>query len=751
MPQDHIERVSYTFSSDEGPSGQFDVHRMRMVEAVDSTFELELEVVSDTLDADTEKFLGAACRFEIVREDRFRPVFGIIDRVEFIGRTEEQIIVGLRIVPAFALMGHVVNSRIFQDMTVLDIVADVLGKGLGPYGRTHDAGSAARGVAKRDYCVQYRESDRDFVERLLEEEGISYHFVHDDGTGHEVLTFTYENADFKDVSNVDGSALIPIVVSAPDEHTVESLSGLDYTRASTSTATLHMDYDWRIPTVLSSPLEGADERGRVRRVYRHDQRRWIEDDGPDRAADHLGALVMAGKVGRGTSNVITFVPCSVFELERHHRADLEQRWIITRVEHRGSAPEVLLTAGSGVSDKQVGRYLNVVSCVPEAVTVRPARRIPKPRAFGPETATVVGPAGEEIHTDEHGRIKVQFHWEEDGKWDDTSSCWMRVRQNWAGPSWGFQFLPRIGMEVVVEFLGGNPDRPLVNGCVYNGANPPPYSLPDSKTKSGIKTTSVSGSGSNELRFEDASGSEELYMHAQKDMNTEVGNNQTLSVGVDRSITIGQHLSDTIGKNKTIEVGGDHTETITGNMDLTVSKNQTVAIIQDRTEQIGGSLTQAVSKFNKVSVKIWSDEFVGAAKTVKVGGLYSESVGASRSITAVGAMTFTAGITGKFQCRGGLGLKSQKTISIDADEDLTTKTKKKTTMESGEDMAIDAKKKMGITVADELVLKCGEAEIALKKDGTIILKGKDITIDGSGKILIKASGDVNIKGSKVNEN
>lgn len=751
MPTHQLDRVTYLFACDEGPSGVFDVHRMRMVEAVDATFELDLEVVSTELDAAVDTFLGAACRLDIIRGDRLRPVFGIIDRVEFIGRTEEQIIVGLRVVPAFALLGQHVTSRIFQDMTVLDIVAKVLDEALGPYSRTHDPGSSARGTEVRDYCLQYRESNRDFVERLLEEEGISYHFVHDEGVGHEVLTFTYENDDFVDIANVDGSALVPIVATGADEHDVESLAGLDYAVTLTSTATLHMDFDWKAPTApLMSPSDGADERGRTRRVYRHDQRRFITDDGPVRAPEHQAALALPGKVGRGTGNVITFVPCGVFELERHHRADLEQRWVITRVEHRGAAPEVLLSSGSG-ADTGRGRYINVIACVPHSVKIRPARRIPKPRAWGPETATVVGPSGEEIHTDEHGRIKVQFHWEEEPKNDDTSSCWIRVRQNWAGPAWGFQFIPRIGMEVVVEFLSGNPDRPLVNGCVYNGVNAPPYALPDNKTQSGIKTTSVGGGGHNELRFEDSSGSEEFYIHAQKDMNTVVLNDQTLDVGHDRSIAIGNNLTDAITKDKTITVGGNHKETISGNMDLTVSKNQTITITQNVTETIDGKREQKISKTSKVSVILKSDEIVGAMKSVKVGGLYSEQVGASRSITAVGAMTFTAGASGKFQCARNVTVKAEKNLALEGDVNISTKSGKKTAMESGDDMSVDAKKKLTLSVADEFTIKCGSAEFSMKKDGTITIKGKDINITGSGKINIKASSDANIKGSKVNIN
>ena len=749
MSQEPIESVRYLFSSDDGPSAEFDVHRMHLVEALDTPFELMLELVTSDVEAATDEFLGAACTVEITRGERTRFVYGICDRVDYLGASDEQLLVNIRVVPAFALMAHEVRSRIFQDMSVLDIVAAVLGDGLGVYGRTSDPGGSSRGTAVRDYCVQYRESDFDFVARLLEEEGISYHFVHDDAKGHEVLTFAYENADYPDIANVDGSSLVPIVPVTNDLHDVESLVGLDWRRLTTSTATKHMDFDWKAPSApLFSEATGEDERGRIRRVYRHDQRRFIEDDGVDRATEHRDAMAVAGKVARGSGNVITFLPGSVFELERHQRADLEGKYVITRVEHRGSCPEVLHSNRDRPVDNRQ-RYMNTFSCVPMAATLRPLRQRPKPRAYGPETATVVG--SEEIHVDEHGRIKVQFHWEEDAKRDETSSCWVRVRQNWAGSGWGFQFIPRQGMEVVVEFLGGNPDRPLVNGCVYNGDNAYPYGMPGEKTKSAIKSHSVGGDGFNEIRFEDASGSEEFFVHAQKDMNTVVLNNQTLDVGVDRTITIHANLKDAITKNKTIEVGGDHTETIEGNMKLSVTKNQSVTVTQDVSETISGKRTTAISKTAKLNVTLASDEFVGLKKSVKVGGLYSEQVGASRSITAVGAMSFTAGLSGKLQCARNIMVKAQKELQLVGDTDVGMKSGKKMAINAGDDFGIKGDKKGSIELTDEVVLKCGDASLTMKKDGTIVLKGKDVTVQGSGKIAVKADGDVKVSGSKVSAN
>jgi type VI secretion system secreted protein VgrG len=751
MNEPQIERVDYLFVCDAAPPSGLQVHRMRLVEEIDTPFELQLELVTHDLDAATDDLLGSECHLEITRGERVRSVYGIIDQVDYLGATEDQLLVNVRVVPALALLEQRVNSRIFQDMSVLEIVKKVLEPALADFGRTFDPGAETRGTEPRDYCVQYRESDLHFAARLLEEEGISYSFVHDDALGHEVVFLTYENADFTDIANVDGSALVPIVRSQPEHASDESIRGLDFRRQSTSTATMHMDFDWKNPdSPLFSEVVGQDEKNRIRRVYRHDQRRFIADDGADRAADHLKGLMRPGKVARGTGNVITFRPASVFEVDRHDRSDLETKWAILRVEHRGLCPDALLGTHDQRSET-APRYENVFVSVPLDAPVRPLRRATKPRAYGPETAIVVGPSGEEIYVDEYGRIKVQFHWEEDPKKNDTSSCWIRARQNWSGPGWGFQFVPRIGMEVVVEFLGGNPDRPLVNGCVYNGKNAYPYEMPGSKTQSGIKTNSVGGEGSNEIRFEDAGGSEELYVHAQKDMNSEVGNNQTLSVTADRSISVGGNLSDSITKNKTIDVGGDHTETITGKMGLTVSKSQSISVTQDVKETIGGKHEQSISKTSKVTVMLKSDELVGLMKSVKVGGLYSEQVGASRSITAVGAMTFTAGLSGKLQCAKNILVKARKNLNLEGDVDITMKSGKKMSVISGDDFSLKADKKANVVVADELVIKVGDAQVTLKKNGNIDVKGKDLNFKASGKINLKADGVVNIKGSKVNLN
>ena len=747
VDQGTLIRIAYEFTCDEGPGGDFHVYRMRLMEEINGCYDLDLDLVTDELTADTDLFLGAACQLEITRGEHVRTVYGIVIAVDYIGRSEDNLFVNLRVVPALHLLGQQTHSRIFQDMSVLEILDEVLGTELGQYGRTLDKGSEARGTAPRDYCVQYRESDLDFCVRLMEEEGISYHFVHDEGTGHEVLTLTYENEDFTEIQNVDGTAVVPIIVQRPETADLESIRNLDFLQTLTTTAQWRRDYDFLTPlSLLDDQKDEADAKGYTRRVYRHTDRRYISDDVADRNKDHLEAAQVRGKVGRGSGNVTDFAAGKVFELERHVRDDLETQFLITRVVHTGECPEEILSSAGGSVGGDQPRYRNSFQCIPLDVPMRPRQITPKPRVYGPETGIVSGPSGEEIHVDEHGRIKVQFHWEEETTYDDTSSCWVRVRQQWSGPGWGFQFIPRIGQEVVVEFLGGDPDRPLVTGTVYNGDNAYPYPMPGSKTQSGIKTDSVSGDGSNELRFEDQSGSEEVYIHCQKDFtiatendkNQTTGHDETLAIGNDRTKEVGHDQKETVKNDKTITVQGNHTESITKDMTLTVTGNRSSTIVKNDDLTITGAYSRTIAKTSKVNVLLKSDEVVGAMKSVKVGGLYSEQVGASRSITAVGAMSFTAGLSGKFQCAKSVTVKARKNLNLEGDVDVVQKSGKKMNIQSGDNMVIVCKKKATMNVVDQLTIDVGSAKMILKKNGDITVEGKKVNVKGSGPITIKGS-------------
>ena len=353
---------------------------------------------------------------------------------------------------------------------------------------------------------------------------------------------------------------------------------------------------------------------------------------------------------------------------------------------------------------------------------RPQRTATKPRIEGPQTALVVGPGGDEIYTDKFGRVKVQFDWDRLGKRDEKASCWVRVAQVWAGKQWGAMHIPRIGHEVMVEFLDGDPDRPIVTGRVYNADNMPPYALPDNKTQSGIKSRSSKGgsaSNFNELRFEDLKGKEEVYLQAEKDMNILVKNDETRLVGHDRVKEVKNDETSTIKGNRTEEVTKDEDITIHGSRTETVDKDETITI--------SGGRTESVSKDESISISGGRTESVGKSENISIGGARSETVGKGETITISGARQVDVGKADSLSV--GAGRKQ----TITGDDQITVS------------------KKILFDGGDEIMLKSGDASITLKKDGTIILKGKDVSITASGKINAKASGDIIMKGSKVSGN
>ena len=753
-----LPKVDFEFTCEDGPTATWRVYRMQYWEGINRLYELNLDLVTGDTDIDTTQLLGGAAELIITRRDQVeRAVYGIVAEVEYLGIFADELMLRIRVVPAVALGKQNTHTRIFQEKSVQEIVKEVLEGFLGDYGRKIDPGGEARGTEPRDYCVQYAESDFDFVTRLLEEEGINYTFVHDEDQGAEVMTFSYANDDYPDAENLDGTAIYPIAVESPDLLPIESLRSLGWKTTLLPTAALRQDFDFTAPMepLFAAPAGGADAKGRERRLYFHMRRRYITDDVDDRTTDHLEAASQNAEIVRGQSNAITFKPGQVFELDRHGVDALERPYVLTRVLHVGFCPEARMgQVGADFSDG-APRYENRFECVPKDVPVRPLQQTRKPKVYGPETGIVAGPSGEEIHTDEYGRIMVQFHWEEEPTHDDTSSCWIRVAQSWAGPSWGAQFIPRIGMEVVVNFLEGNPDRPLVTGCVYNEDNKPPYSLPDNKTQSGWKTnSSTGGGGSNEIRFEDAAGSEEVYIHAQKDKtvavendrSTTIGNDDTLTVGHDRTKTVENDQKETVKGNKNIDITKDHTETINGKKSETVIKdisltgaaNQTFTLAKDLTEVVGGSFDRNIAKTHKDFILLKSDTVVGAMKSVKVGGLYSEQVGASRSITAVGAMSFTAGASGKFQCAKSITVKAQKDLNLEGGNDTNMSSGKKMKIESGDNMVIVCKKKGTLNCNDQLTVHVGSAKVILKKSGDVTVECKKLDVKASGKIKIKGS-------------
>jgi type VI secretion system secreted protein VgrG len=542
----------------------------RGTEALSSPFSFELSLISEKHDLSFESIIGKNVTVSLALADGQQRVFnGLVSRFcQGRGGGEEGSDprfshYAATMVPWVWLLQHMADVRIFQELNAPDIIEKIFREsGFNDF-RIKLSGS----YEKRDYCVQFRETHFNFVSRLMEEEGIFYYFEHERGKHTLILADSpseHRNCPHQETARYQISAGMPL-----EEDVIQSLVRSQEVKPAKMTLN---DYNYSMPnTDLKSSVSSRQVQGQgEREVY--DFPGLYPNKG---RGERLTTVRMEEEEARittieGSSNCRAFTTGYRFTLKDHYRNDWNNRaYVLTEIEHEGSQ------GGNFPGARGEGgfSYSNRFRCIPIDVPFRPESRATKPVVHGTQTAVVVGPAGEEIYTDELGRIKVQFHWDREGKKDENSSCWIRVGQLWAGAQWGAVFIPRIGQEVIVAFLEGNPDRPLVIGCVYHQSNQPPLDLPGEKTRSTVKSDStIGGGGFNEIRFEDKKGQEEIYVHAEKDQTIVVGNDENHTVNHDRTITI----------------MNNSTKTVQGKQDTTVMQAVTINWMQGATVTIGGS-------------------------------------------------------------------------------------------------------------------------------------------------------------------
>ncbi len=636
-----LQPVRFGFRCSEA-SGDWRIASFVAREQLSAIYSYEVELLSDFPDADVSELLGQSCEIYLSRLGIERRLTGIVSRIEAVGtRSHEHMAALITVVPALQVLAQRVNSHIFQEMTVPKILEEVLRPGLESWDRKVRM-DLQREYLKREYCVQYGETDLAFVLRLMQEEGISFHFDHSDEQ--ELMVLTDTNEAFPTLLTEDG--LLQIINSDGELAEAETVRHFQLSRELQTNSVVVKEFDWTRPDLdlTSTSHSSTHQRDRLREEYVHitpatladyRQPNYRKDDVVDQARIRREGHKARELTFEAESNVTGLAPGMVFELTGHQRPELNQKYLILSVNQQGIAQDELLAQGGAVGGQHadVRQYSNRFTCIPAEVPIRPARVHQAPRVFGPVTAKVVGPAGEEIHTDPHGRIRVQFHWDREGENNDRSSCFIRVAQTWAGLGFGSMFLPRIGMEVVVQFLDGNPDRPLVVGCVYNGVNTPPLELPDEKTRSTIRSnSSPGGDGYNELRFEDAAGSEEIFLHAQRDLTEVIKHEHSTSVGSDQSNSVSGSQTESVSKEQSLSVGGsrsknvgkDESTAIAGNRSEQVGKDETITIQGKRTETvekdetltIQGARAQTVQK--KESIELQDDRETTVAKNDKLG-------------------------------------------------------------------------------------------------------------------------------------
>jgi len=591
----------------------------------------------------------------------------------------------IELAPWFGFLDKTADCRTFQNLSVVDIATSIFDEN----GFSDYRVNLSETYAPIEYCVQYRETDMNFINRLLEQEGIYYHFeqledkhilvLSDSPSAHEIIPGCMDIPFYPPGSVVR------------DEHFIESWSNT-VSVGSGSYALNAFDFE--------KPRAGLDTNIAITQAHDHaDMEVYDYQNGYTERADgtryaqlRMEQLHCATQTFSGISNCAYLHAGGLFNISKHPVDTNNGEYLLTKVYY-------YISTGMFESGEQQSVQMEIrFSCMPSQLQYRPPLYAQAPVISGHQTAIVVGPAGEEIWTDEYGRVKLHFHWDRYSLRDENSSCWVRVSQLWAGGNWGSVFTPRMGQEVIVDFIEGNPDKPLIVGRVYNADNMPPYALPENQNQSGIKTRSTKGGTVetfNELRFDDTLGSETLTIHAEKDQNISVENDESHLVGNDRTdevvndetITIGHDRTESVGNDEIIDVVNDRAQTVGNDENLTVNNNRTHTIATDETLSVGN---------NRVTDVVTDD-------TTNIGANYTMTVGADEQ----------------------RDIAANRTTSIGTAETL------------------DVGKTVTIQAGDEIVFKAGSAQITLSKSGDISIKGANITVEGSGNVIIK--------GSKVQQN
>ncbi|WP_437972183.1 type VI secretion system tip protein TssI/VgrG [Sorangium sp. So ce260] len=634
-----------------GPLASPHVVGFRLERRLGQIIVAEIEVRSAAY-VEPDDLLGSPARLAFGRDQVEHDLSGVVMSVAMVASPEDgsrsELVYRLRVTSMLGLLERQVDCRIFQGMDVKEIVSAVL--------RDHGIGEERQSwhlvasYPKREYCVQYNESALAFVSRLLEEEGI--YFFSDTSDDGEVVAFE-DDSTMSDP--LQGDQRLSYRYGAGLEGSEDAVGVITQRhRTATGKVTLR-DYDFKKPNVDLTVTATADRDADLE-SYDYPGLYTKASEGARLAEVRLQAL----QVGRVT-----------LELEAGCLRLTPGRWI--ELSETPNALDGAYFITGTVHELTMGVYRVLATVIPKAVKYRTPQRTPTPRIDGPQTAQVVAPPGspaEEIHTDAHGRCKVRFHWDRYGKQDDSASCWIRIAQPQTS---GSMVLPRVGWEVIVEFLEGNPDRPIVTGRVFNGRFMPPYALPEGKSRTAIKTASSPGGGGvSEIRMEDKAGSEEIKIQAQKDTTIATGNNKTKSTGANETKNVKVNAELTVGGDQTIKVTNGYKNTVVTAQDVSVGGNRTVEVnaVYGLTSagasetSVGGNQMEMDGDPIQALLSLAEQAVVAAAKAEAARALQQLDQAVSSKVSqlmgAVGGLQGTAGQIGASMdavSRGNLGAAS----------------------------------------------------------------------------------------------
>ncbi|HAS6279719.1 TPA: type VI secretion system tip protein VgrG [Vibrio vulnificus] len=697
-----VNDVNFTFDVS-GFSGAFKVESFRITETVSSPFEMNLTVLSDddaiTFDMLSRK-MGVLSLFG-QGVGTARQFNGSISELRYLGSGRRFSRYHITLVPHLWFLSQRQDCRIFQMQTAPDIIRQVFDDaGMSDYRFELSAQYEAK-----EYVLQYRENDQHFVQRLMAEHGLWYYFEHSDA-GHSMVIIDSNDAIPELISSpTNASYLGPVIYhnqggGTPDREHIFDLEQIHRTRTGLVS---YGDYNYLTPKI---PQGTSADEGPNFDLQRYDYlgRYTTPELGQQRATEWMSEYTVDSHQIEAASDIMRLAAGHSFDISQHPRSNINRDYLILTVMHTGFNPRV----HEEESSDEPTTYHNQFVCLPRDVIFR-APKMASPVVDGPQTAVVVGPAGEEIYTDEYGRIKVQFHWDRYAQSDEHSSCWLRVSQSMAAPNWGAVYLPRIGHEVIVTFLEGDPDRPLVTGAVYNGLHTPPYPLPENKTRTVFRTQSHKAEGYNEMYFEDESDQEEVHFRAQKDMKTKVLNNRYRDIGNDEELKV--------GNNQENNILGDRKEVIDGHKTSITKQTFMERVEKDVHVTYNANASEKIANNRDLYIDENRQTLIGKDDSLDVGQDQNTVIMASRSIDVGADDTHSIGNNLSVEVNGNTSIRSD-----------------------GETAVVSA---------DEIKLFVGASSLVLKSSGNIHLNGTSITIDGAssvtatgGKVDINPGGAAN---------
>jgi type VI secretion system secreted protein VgrG len=744
--------LKIVFPHKDGPKSAVYIENFDATERVNHGFRYTLKVISDDGHIELKEFMGKMVTVELEQANSTTPRYynGYVTNARHAGSDGGLSFYELIVQPWTTLMEHRRDQYIFHNQTAVKSLQDIFAD----YTQFADHKIIVKNEGPLEtFRVQYNETDFNYFNRRCEEKGWTYWFEHR-ADGHTLYV--------SDDSTTQAPAIEPVAkVRFQGGKTVtEKVDFIDQwhgQRDLQPSKVSLQSYDFKKPAF---PLYSEESTSRTQgsvlqtEVYEYTGALAFTNpaQGSDLAALRLEEFEAKAKSFHGSGNFRGLLPGRYFELVEHFEHDqeaneIDRQFLILSTEH--SASNNYLQKG------QDAVYRNSFVAMRRAVPYRPSRNLNSTPVASPgiQTATVVGPPGEEIHCDEFGRVKVQFHWDRFGKMDNDSSCWVRVSSPWAGTNYGGIQLPRIGQEVIVDFLNGNMDQPIIVGRTYNQAQMPPWELPAKKNQSGFYSKSIGGGydNANVMRFDDTAGNEELWLHAEKDQLTEVENDEVKWVGNDRKKTIDHDettlvkndRTETVNHDEKITINNDRTERVDHNEKISIGDNrsedvgidETITIGSNRTEKVGSNETITIGSNRTEKVGSNEDISIGKNRSKKIGANENDKIGKNWSIKTGKMKTETIGIANI----ENVGMARMSNIglvySLNVGMFMNTLVGGSQNEKVMQDKTVDVGKKLTLKAGEEIVLECGKSVIALKKDGTIFINGVLLHVNATTNTLV----------------